>query len=76
MHPDDQDAIDDFLEALAVNGLTLKGQFLEQLFALGVARCQHHTEQEVTEPLPAELLRLAKALRKDPEGVLASLTYK
>ena len=76
MHPDDQDAIDDFLEALAVNGLSLKGQFLEKLVALGIARCQNPTEQEVTELLPAELLRLAKAWRKDPDGVLASLTAK
>ena len=76
MHADDQDAIDDFLLEIASRGLSLKGQFLERLVALGIARCQNPTEQEVTELLPDELLRLAKAWRKDPEGVLASLTYK
>ena len=49
---------------------------LPWLVALGVARCLNPNQQEVKELLPDELLRLAKAWRKDPEGVLASLTYK
>ena len=76
MHADDQDAIDDFLLAIASRGLTLKGQFLEKLVALGIARCQNPTEQEVTELLPDELLAMARRWRKDPEGVLASLAEK
>ncbi len=76
MRADDQDAIDDFLEALAVNGLSLKGQFLERLVALGIARCDHPNQQEVTELLPAELLAMARRWRKDPEGALASLAEK
>ena len=73
MHPDDQDAIDDFLLAIASRGLSLKGQFLERLVALGIARCDHPNQQEVTELLPDELLRLAKAWKKDPEKVIARL---
>ena len=73
MHADDQDAIDDFLLEIASRGLSLKGQFLERLVALGIARCQNPTEQEVTELLPDELLAMARRWRKDPEGVLAGL---
>ena len=73
MHPDDQDAIDDFLLAIASRSLSLKGQFLERLVALGIARCDHPNQQEVTELLPDELLRLAKAWRKAPEKVIGSL---
>ena len=73
MHADDQDAIDDFLLEIASRRLSLKGQFLEKLVALGVARCKNPTEQEVTELLPAEFLRLAKAWKKEPEKVIAWL---
>ncbi len=73
MHADDQDAIDDFLLEIASRGLSLKGQFLEKLVALGIARCDHPNQQEVTELLPDELLRLAKAWRKAPEKVIGSL---
>ena len=68
-----QDVIDDFLLQIASRGLSLKGQFLEKLVALRVARCQIPNQQEVTELLPDELLRLAKAWRKAPEKVIGSL---
>ena len=73
MRQSDQDTIDDFLHEVSRRRLNLKGQFLEKLVALGVARCQNPTEQEVTELLPDELLRLAKAWRKAPEKVIGSL---
>mgnify|MGYP003605744457 CR=1 FL=1 len=76
MHPDDQDTIDDFLHEVSRRRLNLKGQFLERLVALGIARCDHPNQQAVTELLPAELLRLAKAWKKDSEKVIGSLTYK
>ncbi len=73
MRQPDQDVIDEFLHEVSRRRLTLKGQFLEKLVALGIARCQHPNQQEVTELLPDELLRLAKAWRKEPEKVIASL---
>ena len=76
MHPADQDTIDDFLQVVSRRRLNLKGQFLERLVALGIARCDHPNQQAVTELLPAELLRLAKAWKKDSEKVIGSLTYK
>ena len=73
MHADDQDVIDDFLLEIASRGLSLKGQFLEKLVALGVARCQNPNQQKVTELLPDELLRLAKAWKKEPKKVITTL---
>ena len=73
MHPGDQDVIDDFLEALALSGFNLKGQFLQRLVDLGVARCDNPNSQEVTQLLPDELLKLARAWKKDPQGVISSL---
>ena len=62
MHPDDQDAIDDFLLEVASRGLSLKGQFLS-----------HVVQRAVTGMVPGELLRMAKAWRRDPMGVMAGL---
>ena len=38
MRAGNRDVIDDFLEAVAIRGLNLKGPFLQRLVALGVAR--------------------------------------
>ena len=73
MHADDQDVIDDFLEAIALRGLTLKGQFLEGLVHAVVAGSPHPNEQAVMDLVPAELLKLARAWKKNPAKVLASL---
>ena len=73
MHPGDQDVIDGFLEALALSGFALKGQFLQRLVDLGVARCDNSNSQEATQLLPDELLKLARAWKKEPEKVIASL---
>ena len=76
MRQSDQDTIDDFLHEVSRRRLNLKGQFLERLVALGIAHCDHPNQQAVTELLPAELLRLAKAWKKEPDGVLSSLADK
>jgi hypothetical protein len=73
MHPDDQDVIDDFLLEVATRGLSLRGQFLAHVVQRAVYEAQQPSEQEVTELVPGELLKMAKAWRRDPERVLAGL---
>ena len=73
MHPDDQDVIDDFLLEVASRGLSLKGQFLSHVVERAVSGTTDPTEQSVTGMVPGELLRMAKAWRRDPVGVMAGL---
>jgi hypothetical protein len=73
MHPDDQDVIDDFLLEVATRGLSLRGQFLAHVVRRAVSGTEQPTEQGVTEMVPAELLKMAKAWRRDPERVLKGL---
>jgi hypothetical protein len=73
MIPDDQDAIDDFLLEVASRGMSLKGQFLSHVVQRAVSGIMDPTEQAVTGMVPGELLRMAKAWRRDPEGVMAGL---
>ena len=47
--------------------------FLQKPVALGIARHDNPTSQEVTQLLPDELLKLARAWKKDPQGVISSL---
>ena len=65
--------IDDLLLAVASRGLSLKGQFLAHLVREAVTGADSPGEQEVGGLIPSELLRMAKAWRKDPEEVLAGL---
>jgi hypothetical protein len=73
MHPDDQDVIDDFLLEVASRGLSLRGQFLSHVVERAVSGTADPTEQTVTGMVPGELLRMARAWRRDPEGVRAGL---
>jgi hypothetical protein len=73
MHPDDQDVIDDFLLEVATRGLSLRGQFLSHVVQRAVSGTGDPNEQAVTEMVPGELLKMARAWRRDPEGVMAGL---
>jgi hypothetical protein len=73
MHPDDQDVIDDFLLEVASRGLSLRGQFLTHVVERAVSGTSDPIEQSVTGMVPAELLKMARAWRRDPEGVMAGL---
>jgi hypothetical protein len=73
MHPDDQDVIDDFLLEVASRGLSLRGQFLAHVVERAVLGTTDPTEQSVTGMVPTELLKMARAWRRDPEGVMAGL---
>jgi hypothetical protein len=73
MHPEDQDVIDDFLLEVASRGLSLKGQFLAHLVREAVSGTDSLGEQEVGGLVPGELLRMAKAWKRDPEGVMKGL---
>jgi hypothetical protein len=73
MHPDDQDVIDDFLLEVAGCGLSLRGQFLSHVVQRAVEGAAQPNEQAVTEMVPGELLKMARAWRKDPQGVMAGL---
>jgi len=73
MHPADQDVIDDFLLAVSTRGLSLRGQFLSHVVRRAVEGTGQPTGQVVTEMVPGELLKMARAWRKDPQGVLAGL---
>lgn len=73
MHPDDQDVIDDFLLEVATRGLSLRGQFLAHVVQRAVSGTGDPNEQTVTEMVPGELLKMARAWRRDPEGVMAGL---
>jgi len=73
MHPDDQDVIDDFLLEVASRGLSLRGQFLAHVVQRAVSGTADPNEQAVTEMVPGELLKMARAWRRDPDGVMAGL---
>lgn len=73
MHPDDQDVIDDFLLEVATRGLSLRGQFLSHVVQRAVSGAADPNEQAVTEMVPGELLKMARAWRRDPDGVMKSL---
>ena len=73
MHPDDQDVIDDFLLEVATRGLSLRGQFLSHVVQRAVSGTGDPNEQTVTEMVPGELLKMARAWRRDPDGVMKSL---
>ena len=73
MHPDDQDIIDDFLLDVASRGLSLRGQFLAHLVERAVKGMAHPTEQMVTALVPTELLKMAKAWKRNPGAVIAAL---
>lgn len=73
MHPDDQDVIDDFLLEVASRGLSLRGQFLAHVVQRAVSGTGDPNEQAVTEMVPGELLKMARAWRRDPEVVMAGL---
>jgi hypothetical protein len=73
MHPDDQDVIDDFLLEVATRGVSLRGQFLSHVVERAVSGTTDPTEQSVTGMVSAELLKMAKSWRRDPEEVLAGL---
>jgi hypothetical protein len=73
MHPDDQDVIDDFLLEVASRGLSLRGQFLSHVVERAVSGTSDPTEQSVTGIVPGELLKMARAWRRDPEVVMARL---
>lgn len=73
MHPVDQDLVDDFLLEVAGRGLSLRGQFLAHLVKEAVSGADSPGEQEVGGLVPGELLRMAKAWKKDPERVIAGL---
>ena len=60
-------------KAIALPGLALKGQFLARLVRSADAANHNPNEQEVTALLPAQLLRMAREWRKDPEGVIRRL---
>ena len=51
----------------------MKGQFLSHVMERAVSGTTDPTEQSVTGMVPGELLRMAKAWRRDPEGVMAGL---
>lgn len=73
MHPDDQDVIDDFLLEVASRGLSLRGQFLAHVVQRAVSGTADPNEQAVTEMVPGELLKMARAWRRDPERVMVGL---
>lgn len=62
--PEDQDAIDDFLLALAQAGLNLKGSFLDYAIRRALAGDQDNpTSQDIPPLLAGEILDLAKRWR-------------
>ena len=73
MHAEDQEVIDDFLLEVATRGLSLRGQFLAHVVQRAVSGTADPNEQAVTEMVPGELLKMARAWRRDPEAVMAGL---
>lgn len=73
MHAGDQVVIDVFLLEVGSVGLSLRGRFLAHLVREAVSGADSPGEQEVAGLVPSELLRKAKARKKDPEEVLAGL---
>jgi hypothetical protein len=74
MHQRHQDLIDDFLHAIATNGIGLRGQFLSRLIRQAISGGDLPNEQEVQVLVPQELLKMAKEWKRNPEKVLARLT--
>jgi hypothetical protein len=73
MHQSHQDLIDDFLHAIAVRKIGLRGQFLSRLIAQVVAGGARPTEQEVGPLIPDELLKMAREWKAHPAQVLQQL---
>jgi len=74
MHQNHQDIIDDFLHALAVRKIGLRGQFLSRLISQAIEGNCNPTEQEVEGLIPQELLRMAREWKRHPDQVLQRLT--
>ena len=74
MHQRHQDLIDDFLHAIATNGIGLRGQFLSRLIRQAISGGDLPNEQEVQALVPQELLKMAKEWKRNPEKVLTRLT--
>ena len=74
MHQNHQDIIDDFLHAIAVRKIGLRGQFLSRLITQAIAGNSNPTEQEVEGLIPQELLRMAREWKRHPDQVLQRLT--
>ena len=73
MHQRHQDLIDDFLHAIATNGIGLRGQFLSRLIRQAISGGDLPNEQEVQALVPQELLKMAKEWKRSPEKVLTRL---
>jgi hypothetical protein len=76
MHQRHQDLIDDFLHAIATNGIGLRGQFLSRLIRQALSGESQPNEQEVQALVPQELLKMAKEWKRNPEKVLTRLSGK
>jgi hypothetical protein len=74
MHQSHQDIIDDFLHAIAVRKIGLRGQFLSRLISQAIEGNCNPTEQEVGTLIPQELLKMAREWKRHPEQVLKQLT--
>ncbi len=74
MHQRHQDLIDDFLHAIATNGIGLRGQFLSRLIRQAISGGDLPNEQEVASLVPQELLKMAKEWKRSAEKVLTRLT--
>jgi hypothetical protein len=74
MHQSHQDIIDDFLHAIAVRKIGLRGQFLSRLISQAIAGDCNPTEQEVGTLIPQELLKMAREWKRHPDQVLKQLT--
>jgi hypothetical protein len=73
MHQSHQDIIDDFLHAIAVRKIGLRGQFLSRLIAQAVAGDCNPNEQKVESLIPQELLKMAREWQCNPDQVLKQL---
>jgi hypothetical protein len=73
MHQRHQDLIDDFLHAIATNGIGLRGQFLSRLIRQAISGGDLPNEQEVASLVPQELLKMAKEWKRHPEKALSCL---
>ena len=73
MHQSHQDIIDDFLHAIAVRKIGLRGQFLSRLISQAIAGTSNPAEQEVGTLIPQELLKIAREWKGHPDQVLQRL---
>ena len=76
IHQRHQDLSDDFLHAIATNGIGLRGQFLSRLIRQAISGGDLPTEQEVASLVPQELLKMAKEWKRNPEKVITRLSGK